>query len=79
MGRRSAKKLNASDALSLSIPERIQLVEDIWDSITAEVDDIALTNEDKKIIDERLEAYHKNPDLGSPWSEVYKRITQSKS
>ena len=26
------------------------------------------------MIDERLEAYHRNPDLGSPWEDVYKRI-----
>jgi hypothetical protein len=30
--------------------------------------------EEKIIIDERLETYHKNPDLGSPWEGIYKRI-----
>lgn len=68
------KKITAADVISLSIPERIQLVEDIWDTIAAEAQSIELTVEDKKIIDERLEAYHKNPDLGSPWEDVYKRI-----
>lgn len=72
------KNLTAADALALSIPERIQLVEDIWDSIAAETDAIELTNEEKKIIDERLEEYHKNPALGSPWEDVYKRITSAK-
>ena len=68
------KKITATDTLSLSIPERIQLVEDIWDTIAAESDSIELTDEEKKIIDERLEAYHRNPDLGSPWEDVFKRI-----
>lgn len=68
------KKITATDALTLSIPERIQLVEDIWDTITDEVDSVDLTEDEKKIIDERLEAYHQNPELGSPWDEVYKRI-----
>ena len=27
------KQITATDALALSIPERIQLVEDIWDTI----------------------------------------------
>jgi putative addiction module component (TIGR02574 family) len=27
------KKITATDVLELSIPERIQLVEDIWDTI----------------------------------------------
>ncbi len=68
------KKITAADAISLSIPERIQLVEDIWDTIAAEAQSIELTAQEKIIIDERLEAYHKNPDLGSPWKDVYKRI-----
>ena len=68
------KQITATDALALSIPERIQLVEDIWDTIATEPEAIELTEKDKKIIDERLEAYHRNPDLGSPWEDVYKRI-----
>lgn len=72
------KSLTAADALSLSIPERIQLVEDIWDSIAAENEAIELTEEEKRIIDKRLDAYHKNPDLGTPWVEVYKKISAIK-
>ena len=68
------KQITAADALTLSIPERIQLVEDIWDTIATEPEAIELTEEEKRIIDERLEAYHRNPDLGSPWEDVYKRI-----
>jgi putative addiction module component (TIGR02574 family) len=68
------KTLAVSDALDLSIPERIQLVEDIWDTIVVEADSVELTEEEKKIIDRRLEAYHQNPDLGSPWENVFKRI-----
>lgn len=68
------KKITATDTLTLSIAERIQLVEDIWDTIAAEAQSIELTEDEKRIIDERLEAYHGNPDLGSPWEDVYKRI-----
>jgi putative addiction module component (TIGR02574 family) len=52
-------------------PQRIQLVEDVWDTIATEAE--------KKIIDKRLEAHHKNPDLGSPWENVYKRIRNRKA
>lgn len=68
------KKPTVTDILNLSIPERIQLVEDIWDTIAVEVDSVELTEEEKKIIDERLEVYHQNAGLGSPWDEVFKRI-----
>lgn len=70
-------KIKATDTLNLSIPERIQLVEDIWDTIAAQMDSVGLTEDEKKIIDERLDAYHKNPEIGSPWEEVLKRIVKS--
>ena len=68
------KKITAADVLNLSIPERIQLVEDIWDTIALQAESVELTEEEKKIIDERLEAYHQNPGVGSPWKDVLKRI-----
>ncbi|MCL0048012.1 addiction module protein [Dehalococcoidia bacterium] len=75
------RKLTATDTLDLSVPERIQLVEDIWDTIAVKADSVELsvelTEEDKKIIDERLEAYHQNPNLGSPWEDVFKRIVNT--
>ena len=72
------KKPTAIDALDLSIPERIQLVEDIWDTIAVKADLVELTEQGKKIIDERLKAYHQNPNLGSPWEDVFKRIVSKK-
>ena len=68
------KQITATDTLTLSIPERIQLVEDIWDTITVDPEAIELTEQDKQIIDERLEAYHKDPEVGSPWNDVYEKI-----
>ena len=68
------KKITAADTLSLSIPERIQLVEDIWDTIASGAEGIELTTDEKRLIDERLEAYHRDPQADSPWSEVYQRI-----
>ena len=73
-GETTMKKITATDALELSISERIQLVEDIWDTIIAKASSVELTEEEKNIIDARLEKYHQNPELGSPWEDVYKRI-----
>lgn len=69
------KQITATDTLALSIHERIQLVQDIWDTIANEPEAIELTEDEKRIIDERLEAYHRNPDLGSPWEDVYRKIS----
>lgn len=67
------KRITATDTITLSIPERIQLVEDIWDTIATESEVVELTEDEKRIIDERLDAYHRNPELGSPWRDVYKQ------
>jgi len=66
--------LTKSDFLSLSVPERIILVEDIWDSVSEVPDAVILTEKQKAELDRRLDAYHKNPGEGSPWSEVRTRI-----
>jgi putative addiction module component (TIGR02574 family) len=62
------------DILTLSVPERIQLVEDIWDSIAEVPDEVRLTEEQKKELDLRLDAYHRDPNAGSPWEAVRRRI-----
>ena len=71
-------KITATQTLDLSIPERIQLVEDIWDTIAQDADSIIFTEDEKKIIDERLETYHRNPNGCSPWTDVIKRISSKK-
>ncbi len=72
------KKISAADTLSMSIPERIQLVGDIWDTIAAESDKLELSDEEKRMIDDRLRAYHDNPSAGSSWEDVYDRVTGKK-
>ena len=64
----------AAEILELSVAERIQIVEDIWDSIAAVPEAVPLSEDQKEELDRRLEAYHLNPDAGSPWIEVRERI-----
>jgi putative addiction module component (TIGR02574 family) len=66
--------IKTSDILELSVAERIQMVEDIWDSIAGVPDSVLLSEGQKKELDRRLEAYHSNPDAGAPWIEVRERI-----
>ena len=63
-----------ANVLSLSVPERIQLVEDIWDTIAEVPEEVGLTVDQKAELDRRLDAYHQNPDEGSPWGMVRERI-----
>ncbi len=72
------KNISISDVLKLSVAERIQFVEDVWDSIAAIPRAVPLTQEDKQELDQRLNMYHKNPSVGSPWLEVKKKILSRK-
>jgi putative addiction module component (TIGR02574 family) len=67
-------KFSASDVVQLPVAERLRLVEEIWNSIAEAPEALELTPEDKRLIDERLEARRRDPGSGSPWEEVYKRI-----
>lgn len=67
-------KITTGDLLELSVSERIQLVEDLWNSIVAVPESIALAEAQKQEPDRRLDAYHQNPDAGSPWELVRERI-----
>jgi putative addiction module component (TIGR02574 family) len=69
--------LNKSDILKLSVPERILLVEDIWDSIAEAPEEVSLSEAQQRELDARLEAYHMNPAEGSPWAMVRERIRAS--
>jgi putative addiction module component (TIGR02574 family) len=42
-------------------------------------DEIELTPTTRKLLDKRLAAYRANPDLGSPWKEVKRRIVSNLS
>jgi putative addiction module component (TIGR02574 family) len=60
--------------LALPIPERIKLVEDIWDSIALVPEAVKLTDEQMDEIERRLEDYRANPEDVIPWEEVKNRL-----
>ena len=66
--------LAKTDILNLSVSERIQLVEDIWDSIAEVPEEVSINDEFRAELDRRLDEYHRNPDEGSPWGMVRERI-----
>ena len=67
-------KVSVAETLNLPISERIQLVTEIWDSIAEFPDKIELTPSTRNLLDKRLAAYRANPDQGSPWQEVKRRL-----
>jgi len=60
----------------LSLAERILLVEEIWDSIAAEAEALAVPQSHKDELDRRLAADHADPHAGASWEEVKSRLQQ---
>jgi putative addiction module component (TIGR02574 family) len=68
------KKISASDIAEMPIEERIQLVEDIWDSIAELPESILVPEWHKEELEKRLDAYHTNPTEGTPWGEIKEKL-----
>lgn len=66
-----------SEILQLSIAERIQLAEDIWDSIAADPEAIPVTEAQKEELERRLQAYAQNPSEGVSWDELKEKARKS--
>lgn len=68
----------AMDFHHLSISERIQLVEDIWDSIAEEAPElVALTEAQRKELDRREAAYQREPGSSVAWDAVRRELFDS--
>ena len=57
-------------AKKLSIPDRILLVEEIWDTIAEENEAFELTEAQKRELDRRLASTRTNPTQGRTWEEI---------
>jgi len=54
----------------LSIPERWELVEELWDDLAADPAAFELTEELKAELDRRIAAADADPGGGIPWDQV---------
>jgi putative addiction module component (TIGR02574 family) len=66
----------AFDYRRLPVPERLKLMDDIWDSIAqdATAQTLPVSDADKALLDERLAELEKNPGPGADWPDVRARI-----
>ena len=56
--------------LELPLPERYELAQTLWGSIEAEWDALPVTEDERKLLDQSLEAYRRDPEEGVPWPEA---------
>ena len=64
------------ELFQLPVAERLELEEELWDSIPAEDEALVLTPEQREDLDRRLAEADAEPDGGVPWEEARERIRQ---
>lgn len=62
--------VNVAELKSLSVAERLQIVEDLWDSIALDNQEIPIPQSQVDELRRRREAYLKNPSGGISWNEL---------
>jgi putative addiction module component (TIGR02574 family) len=63
---------------TLSVKKRLELIEEIWDSIASDEQDIPLTTAQRRELDRRKREHIADPTAAVPWSEVHDRLRKRK-
>jgi putative addiction module component (TIGR02574 family) len=59
-----------AQARTLPADERIRLVQDLWDTIAEEPESVEISDEHRRILDERMREHEANPGDVVPWEVV---------
>jgi putative addiction module component (TIGR02574 family) len=62
------------DITRLSADERLRLLDQLWESLSANPDAIPLTDAQREELDRRLDDLEREGPVGIPWEEVLARI-----
>jgi putative addiction module component (TIGR02574 family) len=62
------------DVAKLSPEERLQLIDEIWDSLSADPASIPVTYAQREELDRRLDDLDRDGPAGIPWDEVLARL-----
>ncbi len=66
------------DIHHLSAAERLRLLEELWDSLSRQPDQVPLTEAQRQDLDRRLDEVEAGDAEGVPWDEVLRQIRQAR-
>jgi putative addiction module component (TIGR02574 family) len=66
--------LNSVSVLDLSPPEKLQLVEDLWDDLAANQSEVPVHEWQKEELARRKANLMNNPASGLSWAEVKRKV-----
>jgi len=70
---KSAKSLGID---KLNVEERLNLIGEIWDSVSEETGDLSLSAEMRDELEKRLAAAEKNPETYASWEDVKRKAME---
>jgi len=70
-------RLSLDDIQQLSVSERVQLAEQIWDSIVETPEALPIPEPQIHELDRRLKLHSEDPESAQPWSTIRSRLTDS--
>lgn len=64
-----------ADAIrKMSVPERLKLLDEIWESLIEEQQALPLSDDQARELDRRLAEYRANPEIGVSWEEFRRKL-----
>jgi putative addiction module component (TIGR02574 family) len=67
-------KPERDELLRLPLAERIELVEDLWDSIATDAESVPVPESHRRELARRRAAHREDPTAVRPWEEVRERL-----
>ena len=74
---RANNQMNSTSVFELSPAEKLQLVEDLWDDIAAEPEEVPVQDWQKRELARRKANLMSNPASLQSWDEVRRRIREN--
>lgn len=62
------------DLDALTPEERLRLIEEVWDSLCENPEDVPLTDAQREELDRRLDELERDGAQGIPWQDVLEQI-----
>ncbi|HEX4996869.1 MAG TPA: addiction module protein [Terriglobia bacterium] len=70
--------VSIEEILNLSVKKRLEVIEEIWDSIASDEDAVPLTSAQRRELDRRRAEHKADPSTAVPWAEVRSRLQKRK-
>jgi len=65
-----------SKAMELSPSDKLQLIEDLWDSLSTHPADVPLTEAQADELDRRVADHQRDPNNVIPWEQVRRELLE---